>query len=220
MVPDTGAQINQIYLDWVEVIYPRLHSASQSKIRFRDPVNSGGLQEYSLFGFRDRGIHIFDALNGKLWQPNSNRLSVYRVESAGFDDGKYVKISTDFEAVDFTSRGHNLLTIYPKTGVIETKSFDTFASTEQADEMANYINSLADSTVVLAGIADDGTASMTENAYLALEALGSVLTRQVQARDSWAMVGWIAEPYLALTGRVKSGINHLKSIRYTLIGLR
>ncbi len=203
LVADTGAQINQIYLDWVEVVYPRVHAAGGSNLSFSDPTAPGGLREYSLFGFRDPEIRVFDPANGKIWRLTSSRLSVYRVESAGFDDGNYVKISTDFETVDFTSRGHNLLVIHPQTGAIETKSFDTFASTAQADEMANYINSLADSTVVLAGIADEGTVSMTENAYLALESLGSSLTRQVQSRDSWALVGWKG----AAIGTIKENIS-------------
>ena len=203
LVPDTGAQINQIYLDWVEVVYPRLHAATGSSLSFSDPAPSGGLREYSLLGFRDPEIRVFDPANGKIWRPNSSRQSIYRVESAGFDDGKYVKISTDFETMDFASRGHNLLVIHPQTGAVETKSFDTYASTAQADAMANYINSLADSTVVLAGIADDGTAGMTENAYQALESLGSSLTRQVQGRDSWALIGWKG----AAAGTVKETIS-------------
>ncbi|MFQ5676134.1 MAG: C25 family peptidase propeptide domain-containing protein [bacterium] len=37
LVPDTGAQINQIYLDWLEIVYPRVHAAIQNTLSFREP---------------------------------------------------------------------------------------------------------------------------------------------------------------------------------------
>ncbi|MCH7677568.1 hypothetical protein IH879_21840, partial [candidate division KSB1 bacterium] len=204
LVADTGAQINQIYLDWLEIIYPRVHVALQNNIKFQE-TNPGGLSEYTLVNFKDRGISIFDPAGGRMWRPETRKISFVQVESAGFEDGKFAKMTLDFETVHFTifERGHNLVVIDPKSGNKEVRIFDTFASPASANAMAEYINSLPDSTIVLAAIVDEGSLSMTENAHQALESLGSALTRQVQGRDSWALVGWKG----AVIGSVKETLS-------------
>ncbi|MFQ6114748.1 MAG: C25 family cysteine peptidase, partial [bacterium] len=194
LVPDTGAQINQIYLDWVEIVYPRVHAALQSELIFRDSNPTGLPTQYSLVNFEDSEVTIFDPIQGKMWQPEAGKISFFRVESAGFDDGNYAKISTEFETLDLKARGHHLVVVYPQTGATETRHFDTFASSNAADDMAKFINGLPEGSIVLAGIVDEGSSSMTEAAYQALESLGSALTRQVEFRDSWALIGWKGAP--------------------------
>jgi len=205
LVADTGAQLNQIYLDWLEIIYPRAHVALQNNMKFQETNPAGGLSEYTLVNFKDRGISIFEPAGDRMWRPETRKISFVQVESAGFDDGKFAKMTLDFETVHFTilRRGHNLVVIDPKSGNREVRIFDTFVSPDSANAMAEYINSLPDSTIVLAAIVDEGSLSMTENAHQALESLGSALTRQVQERDSWALVGWKG----AVIGSVKETLS-------------
>jgi hypothetical protein len=55
--------------------------------------------------------------------------------------------------------------------------------------MANYINTLPAGRIVLVGIKDEGSAKINENAWQALESLGSIKCRNVGNRDSWGMIG-------------------------------
>jgi len=189
LVPDTGAQVNQIYLDWLEVSYPRGFAALSDELVFRSPVTTPGQTEFSLFNFRDSTTVIFSPLTGDMWAPSAQKTSIYQMESAGFDDGSFVRAAVDFEYFFSVARGHHLLVRDPETGVVEEHRYDTFASQDEANAMAAFIQQLPENTVVLAGIADEGSANMTEAAYLALESLGSALTRQVGSRDSWALIG-------------------------------
>ncbi|MFQ5824755.1 MAG: C25 family cysteine peptidase [bacterium] len=194
LVPDTGAQLNQIYLDWIEIVYPRVHAAQNSNLKFQNPNPSSLLTQYSVVNFDSSDIFIFNPRFAKVWKPETQKASFYRVESAGFDDGKYVRIEADFKIYDNWDRGHNLVAINHQTREIITTNFDTYTSSDAADEMANFINSLPEGSVVLVGILDEGSANMTEKAYQALESLGSALTREVSYRDSWAIVGWKGAP--------------------------
>ena len=188
LVPDTGAEVNQIYLDWVEIIYPRTFAAASSQLNFQSGPREG-TTEFSLFNFRDSHLQIFSPSERKIWQPQQEKRSVYHIESAGFDDGNSVSADIDFQHYGGQSRGHHLFVIDRQTGVVEHRNFDTFASQDDAEAMAEFINQLPENTVVLAGIVDEGSSSMTENAYLALEFLGSTMTRQVGFRDSWSLIG-------------------------------
>ncbi|MFQ5605416.1 MAG: C25 family cysteine peptidase [bacterium] len=190
LVPDTGAQLNQIFLDWLELAYPRLHAAQNRALQFVPSSDRATHQSFSLVNFPDDEILVLNPTQKKMWQPPAQRASFYQVDAAGTDDGNFVKMQVDFENFTFQSRGHNLLVIYPDSAVTKARSFDTFGSGSGADDMADFIDGLPDSTVVLVGIFDEGSANMTERAYQALESLGSALTRQVGFRDSWAMIGW------------------------------
>ncbi|MFQ5722493.1 MAG: C25 family cysteine peptidase, partial [Candidatus Aminicenantales bacterium] len=115
---------------------------------------------------------------------------IYEAESAGFLDGNFALLSRNKEIVGKNQRGHNLAVFDEADGVLlSTESFDTYKDPANAEAMAEFINGLSEGRIVLAAIKDEGSVSMTENAYLALESLGSALTRQVGPRDSWAIIG-------------------------------
>ena len=73
--------------------------------------------------------------------------------------------------------------------VLNSVNYDTYGSTSEADDMADFIDGLPTGRIVLVGILDEGSVKMTENAFQALESLGSDYTRDVGLRDSWAMIG-------------------------------
>lgn len=187
---DTGAQVNQIYLDWIKVIYPSNFVALNNKLKFGLPSNSSGITKFNILNLKDSSNTVLETSSTKIWQPTSKKRSFYSVESAGFDDGKFVSFNIDFKTHFTRDRGHNLATIDTTTGNAQFHHFDTFASENDANEMAELIQSLPDGTLVLAGISDEGSASMTENAYAAFESLGSIKIREVAGRDSWAFIGY------------------------------
>ncbi|MFQ6114107.1 MAG: interleukin-like EMT inducer domain-containing protein, partial [bacterium] len=115
---------------------------------------------------------------------------VFEAESAGFLDGNHAFLWRNNEFFSESKRGHNLAVFDETDGRFLARSgFDTFEEVVNAEAMAQFINDLPFGRMVLAAIQDEGSASMTENAYLALESIGSALTRQVGFRDSWAIIG-------------------------------
>ncbi|MFQ5651399.1 MAG: C25 family cysteine peptidase [bacterium] len=189
LLPGSGATVNQIYLDWFELIYARRHVATPQGLAFEQPGTAGLPTAVNLRNFREAEVVVFQPDRAKMWQPQAERRSFLSVESAGFDDGKFVRFQIDFVPYLFNSRGHHLAVLDAQTGAPEFHRFDTNLSSQEAEAMAEFINSLPAGTRVMAGIVDEGTASMTESAYQALESLGSGLAREVAWRDSWALIG-------------------------------
>ncbi len=192
-VGDTGAKIDQFLLDWIEVEYPRqlVAEGDYLKLDFSKPAD---VNQISAWGFNEKRIKVFDLVDHALIENaavNPGRRMIFEVISAGFNDGSFAQIQINSQAtVAGGYRGHNLSIVDEISGqVIDTRYFDTYLSTAEADSMARYVQNLPAGRIVLAAIRDEGSVNMTENAYLALESLGSQRARNVRMRDSWAMIG-------------------------------
>ncbi len=193
-VGDTGAKIDQFLLDWIEVTYPRQLVAEHDYLRFDLLNTKPDVHQVSIWGFSDSQIEVFDLTNNLVIENltiAAGRRMIVEVFSAGFNDGNFARVSVNGQAiVQEGYRGHNLAVLNEISGqVMDIRHFDTYSSSSEADNMAHYIQNLPTGRIVLAAIRDEGSAKMTENAYLALESLGSQLARSVQNRDSWAMIG-------------------------------
>jgi hypothetical protein len=134
------------------------------------------------------------ALDGARQTPRGAELAtetvLLRAESAGFHDGQYARLLVAGTPALAQGRGHNLAVVHPGSGqVLQALSFDTYEAPSEAQRMADFIAQVAEGMIVLAAIADDGSRSMTEEAYQALESIGSALCRHVEARDSWSLIG-------------------------------
>ena len=193
-VGDTGARLDQFYLDWVELEYPRQLNAMNDKLEFIVAGTNSKTAQATVWAFSDPEIRIFNLTNHSIIEnapiKAGKRVSLKAI-SAGFNDGNYAKIFIDsVPVISSGRRGHNLVVVDEANGaVLDIQYFDTYASSADADKMANYIQTLPIGRIVLAAIRDEGSVKMTENAHKALESLGSQLTRNVAARDSWAMIG-------------------------------
>lgn len=114
-------------------------------------------------------------------------------QSAGCDDGNFARFvvgGTLYEYTQQKHRGFNLMVLNEDDGsILDSLVFDTYARTTAADSMADFINSLPVGRIVLAAIKDEGSNSMTEAAYQALESLGSAYCRDIEMRSSLAMIG-------------------------------
>ncbi len=190
LLPTFGTVANQILLDWVEIIYPRSFAARDDGLRFSHQAGLGKVAEVAVSNFAQPDPIILHSQSGKLWKPRTQRASIPSATSAAFDDGNFVQFEVDFETRAFQGIGHYLLVINRETGQTEVQNFDTHNSSAAADAMAEYIQALPDSSIVLAGIVDEGSGKMTDAAHGALEMIGSSLSRGVGFRDSWAIVGW------------------------------
>ncbi|NOZ57597.1 MAG: hypothetical protein GXO73_12510, partial [Calditrichaeota bacterium] len=194
-----GVYLSQFYLDWVEVAYPR-----RLRVSVDDPLDAW-LENSETAGVVSvaadsvsRPIFVdlnSDAILKGVLEDRSFAARVH-VLSAGYADGNRCVIQVGSETVvQGGHRGHNLVVLNPRTGrVEEIRWFDTYRDSSEANAMAAFIDSLPESTVVLAGIRDEGSVSMTARAHAALH-IGSALSEQVGTRDSWCLVGWKgAEP--------------------------
>ena len=192
-VGDTGAKIDQVYLDWIELEYPRQLIAENGYSEF-SVTSQNEVAEMSIWGFDEKNIHLYDLSNKVVIDSTTIKQGerfIFRIASAGFNDGNFARIEVNSKMVITEGyRGHNIAVIDEVSGqVLDTKHFDTYNSSADANNMASYIQNLPNRRIVLAAIRDEGSVGMTENAHKALESLGSSLTRNVGARDSWALIG-------------------------------
>ncbi len=191
-VENTGATIDQFYLDWIELIYPRRPRAIDGGFVGHIPVD-GSTQDVAITGFASDSILVVDVGKGALLTDlniSSAWWGRFVVLSGGYHDGNRAEIWLDDQLLWSGGRGHNLVVMDDQTGqVVGKMRFDTYASQAEADSMAAYVERLPAGAVVLAAIRDEGSVAMTPRAYSALESLGSALCRQVGVRDSWALIG-------------------------------
>jgi len=66
-INDTGAELDQVYLDWFEIGYWRQYAASNNTIAFREPENTNQTRaEYKIDNFTSSAITLFDRRNHEL----------------------------------------------------------------------------------------------------------------------------------------------------------
>ena len=188
-VDDLDADRTQFYLDWIELDYRRSAVARPGWLHI-EPDEVGGALLVS--GFQDDEITVWDLERAHFSKATAGRTAIdhLRVESAGLLDGNRAKFYRDGELLYSGRRGINLVTLNPATGIAaDSVTFDTFASTAEAESLAAFIGGLEPGFVVLAAIRDEATARLNESAYRALERLGSARIREVGSRESWALIG-------------------------------
>ncbi len=193
-VGDTGAQIDQFYLDWIELDYPRQFMAQSDAIEFSVVDREHPMKKMTLWGFTDPDIRLYNLTNETVISNPSilpGKRLICKVVSAGFDDGFFVRFQINSENITGEwHRGHNLVVIDDTSGrVLDTRHYDTHFYAAESDSMARYIERLPQGRIVLLAIMDEGSQNLTPSAYMALESLGSQLIRSVGFRDSWAMIG-------------------------------
>lgn len=119
-----------------------------------------------------------------------NKPITLEVQSAGMSDGNLARIYLNRQLVIDAKRGFNLAVIEPLRGdLLATDYFDLWAEPADADSMADFIAAQATGLYVCAAIKDEGSRYLNENAFQALESIGSQYCRQIGSRDSWAIIG-------------------------------
>jgi hypothetical protein len=178
---------SQFYLDWIELVYPRMTIADQGLLAFTDTVSS-----WFVDGFNHPDIVFWDLSNG-LSQPlagEKHRLRQIEVNSGGYSDGNHAIFTLDNERLYHGNRGHNLVLLDPASGaVLQSRTFDTWKSAENADSLASFLNAIEPGIIVLGAIRDEGSKNLNEAVYLAYESIGSRYIRQVKDRESWSIIG-------------------------------
>ncbi|KAJ1556466.1 Cell surface hyaluronidase [Cladochytrium tenue] len=117
------------------------------------------------------------------------------VQSAGFNDGNFVKIDVRrdgnlLKLSDNYSRGINAVALDPLDGsILDCRNFDTHASSEASEEFALFVESLEPQTLVVLAIQDEGSENLSDVAITSCELLGAEKIRQIKYRDSWCLIG-------------------------------
>ena len=87
-------------------------------------------------------------------------------------------------------RGINLVVFDEVTGsVISTENFDTHASQQSSDQLAQAIEHVRPGRIVCAAVSEEGTNHLNIRAKHAMKSLGSDKINQLTYRGSWALIG-------------------------------
>ena len=86
-------------------------------------------------------------------------------------------------------RGYTLVAVNANGVVQESECFDTYASSYEAENMADFIDyAISNGDYVIGVVRNEASAHMTEEAYEALESLGCSLADSVGYRDSYVFI--------------------------------
>ena len=128
------------------------------------------------------------------WIPKDPSLSndcIIAVHSSGFGKGLNTQITVKgTKTQNGYGRGITVAIVDETTCITEkSTSFDTYASTSQADNLAELIMESPTGRIIVATVWDSGSVQLTENAKLALQSIGSAQIRNLGHQDAWAIIG-------------------------------
>ncbi|RLC79206.1 MAG: hypothetical protein DRI61_08425 [Chloroflexi bacterium] len=117
------------------------------------------------------------------------RLSIL-IRSAGMDVGDFGYIYVNGINVSPNKRGYNIVVLNPETGELEiTENFDTFASEEEAEAMAEFLARIPEGHIVAVAARDEASLHLTEEAVHALGLIGAEGDLRGCFRCSHAIIG-------------------------------
>jgi len=120
------------------------------------------------------------------------------VNSAGFEDGNAVSMSINnqpikIEYYDSTVAvpdiGIGMAVLDSNGSIIKTAMFNTYSYPSHNDAMIEFIDSVDEGMIVLAGIKDTGARYLNRQGREALKRIGSAYADSIRFRQSWAIIG-------------------------------
>lgn len=118
------------------------------------------------------------------------------VRSAGEEQGAFGHIYVKGNDESPNARGYNVVVIDPERfGVVEAReNFDTFASDQESERMANFIAQIPDGKIVGVAASDDASMHLTQAGAEALESLGANVDLRGKFRWSHALIARKGDP--------------------------
>jgi hypothetical protein len=147
------------------------------------PTDSTAWSQHSFLGakyIQNQGVTIAD------------RKIDLQVISSGFDDGTFGAVNINGINVlpNTFSRGHSVVVFdTADISIKDTRVFDNFGSSAQAESLQTYLTALPFGTMVVDLIIDEGSANFTPAVLAAIHSIGSLLIDSIGYRDSWAIIG-------------------------------
>jgi len=148
------------------------------------------------FGWRqssaDAGVK--NSYAGTSWSFQGVELDTHHIpillQSAWTNSIGYAVIEVENQSALQTGRGYNFAVLDQHNGrVLQTEHFDTYGDAQAAARLVAFLDGIPAGRWVLGAISDEGYTHMTEDAYQAIESIGSTRIRQVQYRSMWAIIG-------------------------------
>jgi Interleukin-like EMT inducer len=112
------------------------------------------------------------------------------IASGGARQGNTVSVLVDGIEFARQKRGYNVVAIAPQDGrVLWTDHFDTHASVDEAQRLAEVVGQLPQGTIVVAAVQDEASAALTDEAVAALQSLGGEQDIRRRYRISHLLIG-------------------------------
>ncbi|NOZ30314.1 MAG: hypothetical protein GXP39_19980 [Chloroflexi bacterium] len=132
-----------------------------------------------------------DILADPLILPDRSRVGgTIAIRSAGEEVGNFAHIYVNGVDRSPNRRGYNLALLDPTTAqVLGTASFDTHASAQASQAMADWLRSVPEGVWVLGAVKDEASLNLTEPAVQALREIGVITDLRGRFRWSHAFIG-------------------------------
>jgi hypothetical protein len=112
------------------------------------------------------------------------------VKSAGEEVGDFGHIYVDGQNVSPDERGYNVVVLDPTSGAVESRDhFDTFASENESNRLAEFVASVPDGRIVAVAVEDEASLHLTESAVRALKSIGAQEDLRGKFRWAHAIIG-------------------------------
>lgn len=116
------------------------------------------------------------------------------VQSAGNDVGNFAQIWVDGRNVAPNQLGYNLVAL-DSSGIIQaSRAFNSLASTDEAQAMADWLQQWPAGTIIAGAVRDEASSQLTESAVTALQSIGVVTDLRTRFRWSHAFIGVVGAP--------------------------
>lgn len=133
------------------------------------------------------------------------------VRSAGEEQGAFGHIYVKGVDESPNARGYNVVVINPeKFNTTETRaSFDTHASEQESERMAQFIANIPNGRIVMVAASDEASFHLTENAVNALKSLGAKQDLRGKFRWSHALIARKGDPQAAMEAASEINVSQL-----------
>ncbi|OBZ88188.1 Phosphorylase b kinase regulatory subunit alpha, liver isoform [Choanephora cucurbitarum] len=112
-----------------------------------------------------------------------------RAQSGGYNAGNFARAEINGNVLAANTRGLHVWAIdRSEKLVLEHASFDTHISTDESEDLVQFIRNLASGLIVVVASKDDFTEHLTKEAVDALKSLGAHQIDNVKYRDSYVLI--------------------------------
>jgi len=148
------------------------------------------------FGWRQNVAYVAsdNEYHNTAWTQDGAQLDVHEIpillQSAWTNSVGYAVVEVENQAALQTGRGYNFAVLDQSTGeLIETAHLDTYADGAAVGQMIEFLAAIPNGQIVLGAVSDEGFSRMTDEAFQALESIGSARIRDLEYRSMWAIIG-------------------------------
>jgi phosphorylase kinase alpha/beta subunit len=122
-------------------------------------------------------------------QENKKGSITVRAQSGGYNAGNFARAEINGNVLVANTRGLHVWTIdRHERLLLEHASFDTHISSEESEDLVQFIRSLAPGLIVVMASKDDFTEHLTKDAIESLKSLGAQKIDNVKYRDSYVLI--------------------------------